>query len=53
MLVDAATHTDPLDWLLAPLAAGASTVLCGRLDPAALDARVTAERVTTVLLHMT
>jgi uncharacterized protein (TIGR03089 family) len=49
MLVDAATHPDPVDWLLAPLAARASTVLCGHLDPARLDARVVTERVTRVL----
>jgi uncharacterized protein (TIGR03089 family) len=45
VLVNAATHSDPLDWLLAPLAAGASIVLCGNLDPAALPARLAAERV--------
>jgi uncharacterized protein (TIGR03089 family) len=49
VLVDAAAHPDPVDWLLAPLAARASTVLCGQLDPARLDARVAAERVTRVL----
>lgn len=39
----------PLDWLLAPLAAGASVVLCRNLDPAKLEARITQERVTTTL----
>jgi uncharacterized protein (TIGR03089 family) len=49
VLVDAVAHPDPLDWLLAPLAAGASIVLCGNLDPAAVPARVAAERVTRTL----
>ncbi|MGH3343387.1 MAG: TIGR03089 family protein, partial [Carbonactinosporaceae bacterium] len=37
-----------LEGLLAPLAAGASVVLCRNADPAALAARITGERVTTV-----
>ena len=49
VLIDVATHPDPVDWLLAPLAARASTVLCGRFDAGRLAARVAAERVTTVL----
>ncbi|MDG4789691.1 TIGR03089 family protein [Micromonospora sp. WMMD1102] len=49
VLVDAARHPDPVDWLLAPLAAGASTVLCGNLDPARLDDRAAAEKVTVRL----
>ncbi|WP_018348020.1 TIGR03089 family protein [Longispora albida] len=36
----------PLDWLLAPLAAGASVVLCRNADPAKLDARAESEKVT-------
>ncbi|GAA4680514.1 TIGR03089 family protein [Phytohabitans rumicis] len=48
VLVDAAKHPDPLDWLLAPLAAGATVVLCGRLDAARLGDRVAAEKVTVV-----
>jgi hypothetical protein len=32
--------------LLAPLAVGASVVLCRNLDPAALDRRVQTERIT-------
>ena len=50
VLVDAAKHPDPLDWLLAPLAAGATLVLCGALDPAKLDDRAAAEKVTTRLV---
>jgi uncharacterized protein (TIGR03089 family) len=49
VLVDAARHPDPLDWLLAPLAAGATIVLVGRLDPATVAARAHAERVTVAL----
>ncbi|ROT31543.1 TIGR03089 family protein [Micromonospora sp. HM5-17] len=49
VLVDAARHPDPVDWLLAPLAAGASVVLCGHLDPAKRPARVTTEKVTVEL----
>jgi uncharacterized protein (TIGR03089 family) len=51
VLVDAAAFADPLDWLLAPLCAGASIVLCGRLDPALVDSRVAAERIDLVLRH--
>lgn len=46
VLVDAATHPDPVDWLLAPLLTGASVVLCGGLDRSRLADRVTMERVT-------
>ncbi|MFB9239731.1 TIGR03089 family protein [Plantactinospora siamensis] len=49
VLVDADRHPDPVDWLLAPLAAGASVVLCAGLDPARRDARLTTERVTRIL----
>jgi acyl-coenzyme A synthetase/AMP-(fatty) acid ligase len=49
VLVDATTHPEPADWLLAPLAVGASVVLCGNLDPGRLAARVDAEKVTVVL----
>ncbi|WP_433346645.1 TIGR03089 family protein [Micromonospora sp. CA-111912] len=49
LLVDTAEHEQPLKWLLAPLAVGASVVLCANLDPARLDARIAAEHVTRVL----
>lgn len=49
MLVDGDTVGDPVDWLLAPLAAGASIVLCRHLDHSRLDERVAAERVTVTL----
>jgi hypothetical protein len=49
VLVDAASHPDPVDWLLAPLAAKATTVLCGHVDPDRVAARVATERVTRVI----
>jgi uncharacterized protein (TIGR03089 family) len=49
VLVDALSHPDPLDWLLAPLTVGASVVLCGHLDQDKLVARVAAEKVTVAL----
>ncbi|QSB13913.1 TIGR03089 family protein [Natronosporangium hydrolyticum] len=50
VLVDLATHPDPLDWLLAPLVTAASTVLCRALDPAAIGDRSAAEQVTLTLV---
>lgn len=50
VLVDAAAHPDPLDWLYAPLAAGASVVLCGNLDRAKLADREAAEQITARLV---
>jgi hypothetical protein len=51
VLVDAraAEEAGPVAWLLAPLAAGASLVLCRDPDPATLADRVAAERVTATL----
>jgi uncharacterized protein (TIGR03089 family) len=49
VLVDAARHPDPRQWLVGPLAAGASIVLCGNLDPARLADRVATEKVTREL----
>jgi uncharacterized protein (TIGR03089 family) len=49
VLLDAATHPDPLDWLLAPLVVGASVVLCANQDPTGLPIRAAAERVTVAL----
>ncbi|HEX2357641.1 MAG TPA: TIGR03089 family protein [Micromonosporaceae bacterium] len=49
VLIDANAHPDPIDWLLAPLAAGASIVLCGHMDPGKLADRAAAERVTVIL----
>jgi uncharacterized protein (TIGR03089 family) len=49
VLVTAEARPDPLEWLLAPFAVGASTVLCANLDPAKLPARQESERVTRVV----
>lgn len=49
VLIDARAYPDPIDWLFAPLAAGASIVLCANLDPAKLDDRTNSEKVTVVL----
>lgn len=49
VLIDVDARPDPLDWLLAPLMVGASTVLCAHLDPATLLGRVNTERVTVTL----
>ena len=46
VLIDTAAYPDPVDWLLAPLTANATTVLCANLDPARLPSRTTTERVT-------
>ncbi|RKN48473.1 AMP-dependent synthetase [Micromonospora endolithica] len=47
LLVDATEHEQPLKWLLAPLSAGASVVLCA--DAATAAAHRAAERATHVL----
>lgn len=49
LLVDATEHEQPVEWLLAPLTAGASIVLCANLDPSILNRRIAAEGVTHVL----
>jgi uncharacterized protein (TIGR03089 family) len=49
LLVDASEHEEPVQWLLAPLAAGASIVLCANLDRDRLDARIASEGVTRVI----
>ncbi|WP_213450345.1 TIGR03089 family protein [Rhizomonospora bruguierae] len=49
LLIDAAEHEHPVRWLLAPMAAGASVVLCANLDRSRLPGRVEAEAVTRVL----
>ncbi len=46
VLIDAQHSEHPLIWLLAPLAAGASVVLCTNLDPATVPHRTVAEGVT-------
>jgi uncharacterized protein (TIGR03089 family) len=50
VLIDVSEYPDPRDWLLAPLAAGATTVLCGQLDRSLVSGRAEAERVTRILV---
>jgi uncharacterized protein (TIGR03089 family) len=49
VLIDASEHEQPVTWLLAPLSAGASVVICANLDRSALDARMVEERITKML----
>ncbi|MER7458251.1 TIGR03089 family protein [Micromonospora sp. NPDC126480] len=49
VLIDVDRYPDPVDWLLAPLAARASTVLVANPDPAHLPARAETERATLTL----
>jgi uncharacterized protein (TIGR03089 family) len=49
VLVAGAAHPEPVEWLLAPFAVGASTVLCAHLDRSKLAARQESERVTRVV----
>ncbi|QSB13015.1 AMP-dependent synthetase [Natronosporangium hydrolyticum] len=49
LLVDAAEHEQPVVWLLAPLLAGASVVVCANLDRSRLAERQRREQVTRVL----
>jgi uncharacterized protein (TIGR03089 family) len=46
LLIDADATPDPLDWLVAPIVASGSIVLCRNLDPAKLDHRLAGERAT-------
>jgi uncharacterized protein (TIGR03089 family) len=49
VLVDARAYPDPADWLLAPLVAGASLVLCANFDTGRRRSRTEAEKVTVTL----
>jgi hypothetical protein len=44
LLIDAAAHPDPIEWLVGPLAAGASIVLSVNTDPTKLPGRAAAEQ---------
>ncbi len=50
VLIDTDAYPDVVDWLLAPLVAGASLVLCSNLDREREPARSASERVTHRLL---
>jgi uncharacterized protein (TIGR03089 family) len=47
VLIDGDVVTDPAAWLVAPLLAGCSVVLCRNLDQARLESRLAAERAIT------
>jgi uncharacterized protein (TIGR03089 family) len=49
ILIDTADCEEPLIWLMAPLTAGASIVLCTNLDRSRLDDRMAAEEITRLL----
>ncbi|GAA2705321.1 TIGR03089 family protein [Actinoplanes palleronii] len=49
VLIDASETEEPLIWLLAPLTAGASIVLCANLDRSRLEERIAAEGATRLL----
>ncbi|MEV6811268.1 TIGR03089 family protein [Micromonospora sp. NPDC051296] len=49
VLIDVDALPDPIDWLLAPLAAHATLVLCAHPDPTRLPDRQAAEKVTLPL----
>ncbi|MEU8242750.1 TIGR03089 family protein [Actinoplanes missouriensis] len=49
VLIETSAVEEPLIWLMAPLTAGASIVLCANLDRRRLDDRIREERVTRVL----
>ena len=44
VLIDVTKYSDPVDWLLAPLTASASIVLCKDVDAATLQRRAETER---------
>lgn len=46
VLVDGDATPDPVDWLLAPLAAGGTIVLCRHADSTKLPARAETEKIT-------
>jgi uncharacterized protein (TIGR03089 family) len=50
VLIDAGASADPVDWLVAPLAVGASIVLCKDLDETARAGRAEAERAVALAL---
>jgi uncharacterized protein (TIGR03089 family) len=49
VLIDTRAYPDPADWLFAPLAVGASVVLCANLDPAKTKSRAESEKVAVLL----
>jgi uncharacterized protein (TIGR03089 family) len=50
ILIDSGAYPDPIDWLFAPLVAGASIVLCANLIPSKVESRSQSEKVSVVLV---
>jgi len=46
VLIDGDAHPDPLTWLVAPLLAGTSIVLCRNLDSSTVESRLATEHAT-------
>lgn len=49
VLIDVDRYPDPADWLLAPLTARATMILCAHADPARLTGRISTEKATQAL----
>jgi uncharacterized protein (TIGR03089 family) len=49
LMVDVAKHDEPVKWLLAPLSASASIVICANLSPGDIAERIETEGITHVL----
>jgi uncharacterized protein (TIGR03089 family) len=49
LMVDVSKHDEPVRWLLAPLSASASIVICANLSPEAIAERIETEGITHVL----
>ncbi|GAA2641986.1 TIGR03089 family protein [Paractinoplanes durhamensis] len=49
ILIDTRAYPEPEDWLFAPLAVGASVILCANLDPAKTKPRAESEKATILL----
>jgi uncharacterized protein (TIGR03089 family) len=50
VLIDAGVYSDVIDWLFAPLVAGASIVLCANLIPSKVESRAESEKVNVTLV---
>jgi uncharacterized protein (TIGR03089 family) len=48
VLISIAAHPQPLDWLIAPLAAGCTMVVCAHADSSTLDKRAAVERALLI-----
>lgn len=50
VLIDSSAYSDVMDWLFAPLVAGASIVLCANLIPSKVESRAGSEKVNVTLV---